>query len=136
MSAYVNVEQRGAIFAELKGELYKKFRKDSSITAEWVYRTESLLTFAISKCRTEKDIEELRKIIMTDVTEEQKAVVKAEMGMKEKATDFKEKMDKISKVMTRPLCQEGGYGDVILLGSVTLYTTMMGVVTLLTQMIN
>ena len=75
MSAYINVEKRNAVFAELKGELYSKFRKEN-ISVEWCLKTEQLLTFAISKARTQKDIDVLRNIIMSSVTEEEKQIVR------------------------------------------------------------
>lgn len=135
MSAYINVEERGAIFAELKGELYNKFRKDSNISVEWVYKTESILTFAISKCTTEDEINQLRNIIMADVTEEQAAKVREELKLEDTAKDFKSKLGKVSEMMKKPLCAEGGYADAILLGGVTLYTTLTGIITLLFKMI-
>ncbi len=133
MSAYINVEKRNEVFAELKGELYSKFRKEN-ISVEWCLKTEQLLTFAISKARTQRDIDELRNIIMSSVTEEEKQRVQQELQVTGKQT-LKEKLGKLSGVMQKPLCQQGGYGDVILLGSVTLFTTVMGIVTLLSEMI-
>lgn len=133
MSAYINVEERNAVFAELKGELYKKFRKEN-ISVEWCLQTEKLLTYAISKSRTQKDIDALRDIIMTSATEEEKQKVQQELQVASKET-LKQKMGKVADFMKKPLCQQGGYGDVILLGSVTLYTTVMGIVTLLSEMI-
>lgn len=133
MSAYINVEQRNAAFAELKGELYSKFRKEN-ISVEWCLKTEQLLTFAMSKARTQKDIDSLRNIIMSSVTEEEKQRVQQELQVTSKET-IKQKMGKVADFMKKPLCQQGGYGDIILLGSVTLYTTVMGIVTILSEMI-
>lgn len=140
MSAYVNVEERNAIFAELKGELYRKFRKEN-ISVEWCLKTEKLLTYAIQHSKTENDIEALKGIIYTSITEEEKQRVSAELAEvsqepeQVKNNTLKEKFGKVANFMKKPLCQEGGYGDAVLLGSVTLYTTVMGIVTLLSEMI-
>lgn len=136
MSAYINVEKRNEVFAELKGELYKKFRSDKTISVEWCLKTEQLLTFAISKARTEKDIEALRDIIMTEATVEQKQQIADELQRVDKKQALKQKIDKAIDFAKKPLCQQGGYGDVVLLGSVTLFTTVMGIITLLSEMIN
>lgn len=136
MSAYINVEERNAIFADLKGELYKRFRSEKNISVQWCLKTEQLLTFAISKARTQKDIDALRDIIMTEATEEQKQQVAQDLQIVDKRQALKQKIDRAIDFAKKPLCQQGGYGDVVLLGSVTLFTTVMGIVTLLSEMMN
>lgn len=135
MSAYINVEERNLVFAELKGELYKKFRKEN-ISIEWCLKTEKLLTYAISKSRTQKDIDTLRDIIMLDATAEEKQAVASEVNVKAKSNEkLKGALDKVSSIMKKPLCSQGGYADIALLGGVTVYTTVMGIVTLLSEML-